>query len=227
MNYEALDEALEYIEAVDEGWNDIDSKTKVIAGILLTAIAAVAAKIGYDKIQANHIVNEEFQKNSKTLADSLSKNVKSDLGEFAKYYIPNDLSKKEFHLDKYEGKKIVYFKVGQLDCVKLFKDVTGKTFEEYADEYCKSQGRKFAEDYADLPEHPKKYMDGIRKFRAAISNAKKKVNKGNIRVYSSHDEFAPEDSKDEYLLAAKKYQSWAEGTLDISVMITIPKKEKK
>ena len=227
MNYEALDEALEYIEAMDEGFEHIKTRDKVIMGILITFVAGIVAKIGYDKIQANHVITEEFQKNSKTLADSLSKQMKSGLGNLSKYYIANDLSKKEFHLDKRDGKKIVWFKVGQLDCVKLFKDVTGKTFKQFADEYCEKEGRKFAEDYADLPEKPEKYMEGIEKFREVLSSIKKTTNKGNARVYSSHDEYAPDDSKDEYLLANEEYKGWREGTLDISVMITIPKKEKK
>ena len=230
MNYEALDEALDYIESVDEGFENISTKDKVIAGVLVALVAAIVAKIGYNKIQANHIVNEDFQKNAKTLADSLSKAVKSDLGAFSKYYVPNNLSRKEFHLDKYKGEKIIWFKVGQLDCVKLFKDSTGKTLEEYIDDYCKKNGGsadEYKNDYASLEPLPEKYDEGIEKFRDAISNAKKKVNKGNIRVYCNHDEFAQDEYNHEFALADKKYQGWAEGELDISVMITIPKKEKK
>ncbi len=142
MNYEALDEALDYIEAVNE--NAKETIAYIIMGVLLAISGTFAGmKIGkevgsalnYDK--AKKVINDpKVQEKFKKLVNYLQKGLKEDkdmkrFSSFVDYNVPYSSDVKPFGDDQIK----VIFHICKIDVEKLFKDLYKTDYETYAKDW--------------------------------------------------------------------------------------------
>lgn len=178
MNYEALDEALRYLEGDDEVVNEM--VVEAVLGSIIAAMIGALTVLGIIASKQNKTVKAvledpkaqtEFKKVFKEVQNGLKKDKNfSKYNEFLKYMNYN------YHVVANGGASI-YFDLVSIDVEKLFVSIYGKTPEEYTRKYSQEQpdndkpAPKFKKACIDIKMAAKDFMRNIKSKTAGKFNS--------------------------------------------------------